>query len=133
MQARVTGKQSGCAPGFRGLAVLAVLVLVLGAPGVVGAQTLDGDIQDLLDLAGGMSMGTMDATGCAVTAPSPLENVVCDVPSAEPCAPKVPKGPTSFYFVNGSDITDAVVVYYPATQQLWLGMRVATSGVPDAR
>jgi len=131
------------------LALFLAAILIAGAAGaqgrvVAGAAppTIDGNINDLISYAAGIGQGCLDTENLPIDA-RPKAGDVCKTNALLiPCnATQVAclGGGTGTYFLNGYDLTRAVVAYDRANQTLYLGIRVAGvigdangDGTPDA-
>jgi uncharacterized repeat protein (TIGR01451 family) len=108
------------------LALAGVALLCCTGNAFAGAAvvTIDGDLQDMIDYAGSISVPDQ---GCAFTDPDPAMDIRIFDPKIVPCVPVVDN-----YYVNGFDQILDVLAYDRTAQTLYLGMRVAgVIGDPD--
>jgi len=132
------------------LALFLAAVLIPGAAGAQGrvvdgivVPVIDGNITDLINYAAGTGQGCLDTQNNPNPDLIPKAGDVCKTNALLiPCnATQVAcsGGGTGTYFINGYDLTRALVAYDRANKKLYLGMRTAGAigdangdGTPDA-
>src|SRR5207237_9715235 len=101
-------------------ALLAVVSVALGAPGMASAATppaIDGDLTDMIQFATDLQS---TAKGVGIVRDDPAADVVVIDPKMIPCPPVV-----AGYFQNGFDQTKYVVAQAAGSSDLYLGIRAA--------
>src|SRR5437867_41021 len=115
-------------PGALGLALGALALVTLGwasaslAGAVCPPPAVDGNIDDLRTYAQCIETNHQ---GCGLDQLDPEKDICKFDPLIHPCALTVPcTGGSGEYFVNGYDMTEAVLAYDRVTRVLYLGFRV---------